>query len=161
VADKRPTVRERAAIAAGAGYCCEYCKSQERYATHPFSAEHVVSRSHGGPTSSENLALSCQGCNNFKFTRSEAFDPLTRVTVALFHPRSHRWHDHFAWSGDATLIIGITPGGRATVDALQLNRESVVNFRRILAAAGEHPPAEPADEAPSPSKSRRRRPRGR
>jgi hypothetical protein len=36
--------------------------------------------------------------------------------------------------------------GRATVEALRLNREGLVNLRRILYAAGEHPPAEP-DEA--------------
>ena len=42
-------------------------------------------------------------------------------------------------------MIGITPCGRATVDALQLNRESVVNFRRILVAMGEHPPPDPSE----------------
>lgn len=36
----------------------------------------------------------------------------------------------------ATLI------GRATVDALCLNRQALVNLRRVLVAAGEHPPQE-------------------
>jgi hypothetical protein len=38
------------------------------------------------------------------------------------------------------MILGVTPVGRATVDTLQLNREALVNLRRVLVAAGEHPP---------------------
>ncbi len=41
-----------------------------------------------------------------------------------------------------THVIGLSPTGRATVSKLQLNREPVVNFRRILIKAGEHPPPE-------------------
>lgn len=37
-------------------------------------------------------------------------------------------------------IIGLTPTGRATVEALRLNRPEVVNLRRLLFAHGEHPP---------------------
>jgi hypothetical protein len=40
------------------------------------------------------------------------------------------------------LIIGLTPTGRATIEALHLNRANVVNLRRVLYALGEHPPAE-------------------
>jgi hypothetical protein len=50
--------------------------------------------------------------------------------------------DHFAWSDDFTLVIGLTPTGRATVEKLQLNRSGLVNLRRVLRAVGEHPPAE-------------------
>ncbi|WNZ24154.1 mitochondrial large ribosomal subunit protein uL30m [Leptolyngbya sp. NK1-12] len=32
------------------------------------------------------------------------------------------WSEHFAWSEDTTLIIGLTPIGRATVQTLRLNR---------------------------------------
>jgi hypothetical protein len=45
-------------------------------------------------------------------------------------------------SDDFTLVIGLTPIGRATIKALQLNREELVNLRRVLYAMGEHPPAE-------------------
>ena len=38
--------------------------------------------------------------------------------------------------------LRLTPTGRATANALQLNRESLVNLRRILYGMGEHPPAE-------------------
>jgi hypothetical protein len=61
----------------------------------------------------------------------------------LFHPRVDRWVEHFAWSDDTTLLIGTTPTGRATVEELKLNREAVVNLRRVLAGAQLHPPSEP------------------
>jgi hypothetical protein len=48
--------------------------------------------------------------------------------------------DHFAWSDDLTLIIGLTPTGRATVVRLQLNRSGVVSLRSLLHSAGLHPP---------------------
>jgi hypothetical protein len=48
----------------------------------------------------------------------------------------------FGWSDDFTLIVGLTPIGRATVEALQLNREGLVNLRQVLYAMGIHPPPE-------------------
>ena len=39
-------------------------------------------------------------------------------------------------------MIGLTPTGRATVETLRLNREGVVNLRRILFLVGLHPPEE-------------------
>ncbi|MDF5724675.1 MAG: HNH endonuclease signature motif containing protein [Rhizonema sp. PD37] len=44
--------------------CCEYCYIQVKFATQSFSLEHILPRYKGGETSLENLALSCQGCNN-------------------------------------------------------------------------------------------------
>jgi hypothetical protein len=38
------------------------------------------------------------------------------------------------------VAIGLTPTGRATVERLQLNREGVVNLRRVLRTIGQHPP---------------------
>jgi hypothetical protein len=48
--------------------------------------------------------------------------------------------EHFEWREYFTEIIGISPSGRATVNRLQLNREGLVNLRRILVDAGLHPP---------------------
>jgi 5-methylcytosine-specific restriction endonuclease McrA len=107
-----------------------------------FSVEHVEPASRGGPTESDNLALACQGCNNHKYTRTEATDPVGGEVVALYHPRHQRWRDHFAWSPDGGVVVGLTPTGRATIEALQLNRPGLVNLRRILFQAGEHPPPE-------------------
>jgi hypothetical protein len=111
-----------------------------------FSVEHIEPRSRSGLTTSENLAYSCQGCNNHKYNKAKAPDPVSGEQVPLFHPRRHRWREHFAWSEDGTEVLGLTPTGRATVVALQLNREGLVNLRRLLFAAGEHPPPEPGGE---------------
>jgi len=44
------------------------------------------------------------------------------------------------WNDEYATMQGITPTGRATVVALRLNREGLVNLRRVLYAMGEHPP---------------------
>ena len=44
------------------------------------------------------------------------------------------------WSEDATRIIGITPCGRGTVEALRLNHLLAVSARTVWARAGYHPP---------------------
>lgn len=136
----RVTPEQRAAVVERARGCCEYCWSQARFATQSFSVEHIIPRSKGGPTTLENLALSCQGCNNHKYNHIDARDPISGQTASLYHPRHHKWRDHFIWNDDYTMMVGITPIGRATVEALQLNREGVINLRRILFASGEHPP---------------------
>jgi hypothetical protein len=48
--------------------------------------------------------------------------------VNLFHPRQQRWQDYFNWNERFELIIGVTATGRATVEALQLNRQELVNL---------------------------------
>jgi len=88
----------------------------------------------------DNLAYACGGCNRSKAARTEAPDPEDGSPTSLFHPRTQDWADHFAWSDDFTLIIGLTAVGRSTVAALHLNRPGVVNLRRVLVAVGQHPP---------------------
>lgn len=104
--------------------------------------DHIIPREAGGLTIAENLAQSCQGCNGHKATKTSACDPVTGVLVPLYHPRQQRWDEHFAWSEGFLRITGLTPVGRATVEALQLNREGLINMRRVLYAVGEHPPQE-------------------
>ena len=124
-----------------AANCCEYCLSQQRFAPDPFCAEHIVPRALSGPTNSENLAWSCLGCNSLKHTHISGVDPGTGHEVALFHPRQDQWTSHFVWDAEYVRVIGVTPKGRATVHALQLNREPLLNLRRILRAADLHPPS--------------------
>ena len=135
----RLTLRQKRIIHARARGCCEYCRSQARFATHAFSIEHIVPRSRGGTTTLDNLALACQGCNNHKYTKTEGIDPVSGEQVPLFHPRQHDWQAHFTWNDNFTLIIGLTPTGRATIAMLHLNRAELVNLRRVLYALGEHP----------------------
>ncbi|MBD2771265.1 HNH endonuclease [Iningainema tapete] len=138
--EARVTLKQRAAVAERARHCCEYCRSQERYSPDSFSVEHIIPLAKEGISNLDNLAFSCQGCNNRKYISVEALDPVTQVKVSLYHPRQELWIAHFAWNKDCSLVIGLTPTGRATIQKLQLNRMGLVNLRRVLFEFGEHPP---------------------
>lgn len=127
-------VRERASL------CCEYCFAQWKYCPDPLSVEHIIPKASGGSNDESNLALSCQGCNGHKHVAVAAIDPVSEKVASPYHPRRDVWSDHFAWSSGFTEIIGKTPMGRATVERLQLNRESLVNLRTVLRSVGKHPP---------------------
>jgi HNH endonuclease len=121
---------------------CEYCKCPEEFSPDPFALDHIEPRQAGGETIAENLALSCSGCNGHKHARTHYTDPESDQIVKLFHPRQQNWADHFYWDENLTLMIGKTACGRATIDALILNRPGVVNLRRLLISAKLHPPAQ-------------------
>lgn len=140
MAKPRLTDAQRAQVMARARSCCEYCRAQQDFSPDSFSIEHIQPRAKGGADALENLGCACQGCNNRKFVSVDAVDPLTGESVSLFHPRQQRWTEHFAWNEDFTLVLGVTPIGRATVDQLEWNRQGLVNLRRVLFAMGEHPP---------------------
>jgi HNH endonuclease len=131
---------EQQAIIDRARRRCEYCQCPMDYSSQSFACEHIIPVAKGGETSLDNLALACGGCNSFKYTKQEAVDPDSSETVILYHPRREIWWDHFAWSADGIDTIGITPTGRATIDALCLNRQGVQNIRRLLVMANLHPP---------------------
>ncbi len=137
--EKRVTDRERKIVSERADFCCEYCHSQECFSTQLFSVEHIIPRSRGGETVPENLALSCQGCNAHKYTKTEGYDPVSRTSVPLYNPRKQKWYEHFGWNDDFSMVVGMTPTGRATAECLKLNREGLVNFRQVLYAMGMHP----------------------
>jgi hypothetical protein len=139
MSSKRPSRRLSLLIAERARWRCEYCHSPAAFSTQPFEIDHIIPRSKGGLTAEENLAFSC-GCNSHKGDKTHGRDRQTGRLVSLFHPRRQLWSQHFAWSEDFLLVIGRTATGRATVETLQLNRPELLNLRRLLLAAGEHPP---------------------
>lgn len=120
---------------------CEYCKSQAKFAIDPLVIDHVYPVSLGGKTIGKNLALACQTCNNCKYIKTEALDPITEQNVPLFQPRQMQWSEHFSWNEDFTQMLGITPTGRATIVLLKTNRLGVINMRRVLVIMGDHPPS--------------------
>ena len=134
------SLRDR--LAAQAGYCCGYCRSSEKITGIKLVLDHLVPRSRGGTDDEDNLWPACDPCNDFKQARTEARDPVTGARVPLFNPRRQRWGDHFVWIGGGLRISGRTPTGRATVAALQLNRELLVEARATWIAFGKHPPPE-------------------
>lgn len=105
-----------------------------------FTVDHIVPSSLSGGNNPDNLCLACWDCNLTKGSRTTATDPDTRNVVSLFHPRAERWQDHLGWSDAGTVIGGRTATGRATVDALELNRTVLVEARRRWVAVGWHPP---------------------
>ncbi len=125
-----------------ANYRCEYCKTSSRLTGMPLVMEHILPRSLGGTDNRENLAASCYRCNEFKGAKTHAVDPETSQLVSLFLPRTQTWREHFTWVNGGTHIAGTTPTGRATVMALRLNNETIIEARAIWIEAGWHPPDE-------------------
>ena len=113
---------------------CEYCQMPQRFDDLPFEIDHVVAQSHGGKTSSGNLALSCFPCNRFKVPNLAGMDPQTGRLAKLFHPRRHAWSRHFRWQGST--LIGRTPVGRATIRVLHINEYLRVRLRAQLVSEG-------------------------
>jgi hypothetical protein len=113
----------------------------------PFSVEHIIPRKRGGPTEQDNLALSCSGCNGHKYDKIEGFDSIRQDWAPLYNPRLDVWRDHFVWDEHFERLIGLTPTGQATIETLHLNREGVVNLRRILLSMGLHPLADEPERA--------------
>ena len=139
---KRPAVSRalRRRVEQVAGERCGYRLTSVLNSGIPLELEHIIPVALGGATEEANLWLSCVSCNRRKSDLIAAIDGLTGTRVALFNPRTQRWRDHFAWSPDGALIVGITATGRATVEALNLNHAARVAARRRWVLAGWHPP---------------------
>ncbi len=105
-----------------------------------FDVEHIIPLFADGESISENLALSCHGCNLYKSNKTKGFDVITEKEIRLFNPRDDKWNEHFTWAESFSIIVGLTPIGRATVESLNLNRIGSVNKRQVLSAFGKHPP---------------------
>lgn len=132
----RDLVRQRA------GGKCEYCHTlEERWQYVPFTEDHIVPLVEGGVDDSDNLALACFHCNRRKANRVMVVDPDSGIRVRLFNPRQDEWSAHFAWSADGLRIVGLTVVGRATITALELNRERVIRIRGADLVIGRHPPS--------------------
>jgi len=130
---------KRLLIATRAAFLCEYCRIPEDFSTDVFNIEHVNSLLHGGTNADNNMAYSCGGCNANKHFHISWNDPQTGTLVPLFHPRKDKWLEHFSWSEDLTLLAGLTPEGRATIDLLKMNRLGLVNLRKALLSYSAHP----------------------
>lgn len=107
---------------------CEYCKMSQVLQGATFHLEHIVPLSRGGSDDLDNLALACPSCNLHKADRTHFQESHTETLVELFHPRRHSWNDHFAW--DEYAMVGVTPIGRATISALDLNHVRRLQIRQ-------------------------------
>ncbi len=121
---------------------CEYCRTPDWLIGNEHEIDHIIARAHGGLTVFENVCYACSTCNGYKLDKAYGVDPDTGEKSAIFHPRTQRWGDHFAWDINNTRIIGLTVCGRATIDALHLNYPLMVIARSIWVTTGLHPPKE-------------------
>ena len=128
----------RREVTVRAGHCCEYCLLAQAGQEAAFHVDHIHPVAEGGETVPENLALACVSCSLRKGARFGARDPQTGREAALFHPRAHRWEEHFVWNGNR--VTGLTPTVRATVDLLKMNRALIVAIRAEERLHGRHPP---------------------
>lgn len=123
-----------------AKFRCGYCLRCETLTGMPMEFEHLIPIALGGKSIEENLWLSCRRCNEFKGVQIIVFDSETNSDVAIFNPRTQNWNEHFYWSEDGTEIIGKTPIGRATINALNLNEQIIVVSRKLWVSVGWFPP---------------------
>lgn len=130
----------RRLVAAQSRYRCGYCLTQEVVVGTPMQVDHIVPEALGGKTEEDNLWLACSLCNQHKNDQIAARDPLTGALELLFDPRHQVWPEHFAWTAEGDRMVGLTPTGRATIIALQVNRPSLVRARQAWVAVGWHPP---------------------
>lgn len=118
----RRQVRERA------GHRCEYCQlPAEDSPLAVLHVDHIIPRIHGGSDGLENLALACIDCNLHKGANLTGIDPETNRVSTLFHPRRHRWEEHFEWRG--IYLTGTTAIGRTTVRVFNMNSEDQLALR--------------------------------
>jgi hypothetical protein len=127
-------------VEARAGERCEYCRMHQALQGATFHVEHTLPSSRGGASDLANLAWACPACNLHKSNRVEAVDPESGAVVPLFNPRGNVWSDHFRWDGYQ--VVGLTPVGRATVFALDLNRPRRLMIRKAEEVFGLFPPPE-------------------
>ncbi len=131
------TERLRGLVIRRAASCCEYCKLSQEGQEATFHIDHIVPVAAGGESIAENLALACVSCSLRKAARETAIDPLSGEEVPLYHPRRDKWEHHFHWDG--VYLVGLTSTGRATVNALQMNRRLILAIRSEEARLGRHP----------------------
>jgi hypothetical protein len=105
--------KQKQAVRARAGDCCEYCRLAQSSSFARFHVDHIIALKHGGTDADDNLCLACPDCNAHKGENVPALDPLTRAATKLYHPRQQVWDDHFKIDADA-MLSGLTPEGRAT-----------------------------------------------
>ena len=130
----------RREVADRAYHVCEYCLVHESDTFWGCQIDHIVSRKHGGPTDSANLAWACAVCNNFKGTDISTITGRELRLLRLFHPRQDRWLTCFLINGARIESANVV--GEATAKLLKFNDETRLREREILVEIGRYPTIE-------------------
>ena len=121
-----------------AGNCCEYCLLGQNDVKFSFHFEHIIAEKHKGPTSLDNLCLSCPTCNSYKGSDLSSVDwDFSDTIIPLFNPRRQRWSEHFQLNG--AYIEPLTAEGRVTVFLLRLNDSERIVERELLIRLDRYP----------------------
>jgi hypothetical protein len=118
---------------------CEYCGLSQAGQVATFHVDHIVPEVAGGSTLGTNLALACVSCSLRKGARQLIEDVETGQKVSIFNPRQQFWGEHFLWRDIE--VVGLTAVGRATIDALSLNRPVMLAIRAEEKFFARHPPS--------------------
>lgn len=122
----------RTAVAKRANQCCEYCLLPENKSFFTFHIEHIISLKHGGTTTLENLAFSCQICNLNKGSDLGTFVNNPLELIRFFNPRIDNWAAHFELD-ESGFINPLSSIGAATLKILELNQvESIIERREMI-----------------------------
>ncbi|QFS43405.1 HNH endonuclease [Nostoc sphaeroides] len=117
---------------------CEYCSLSQAGQAATFHIDHITPVVAGGTTTANNLALACVSCSLRKAARQMVEDPETGKKVLIFNPRQQVWKEHFQWN--TVEVVGLTATGRATINALSMNRAIMLAIRAEEELLGRHPP---------------------
>ena len=130
------SIELRRSIVERANSRCEYCLYPQRFFGSRFHIEHIVALKHGGQTISENLALACSTCNEFKGTDLGSLDWESKGDFEFFfNPRTQIWTEHFQIEANGE-IIPLTAEARVTVRILRFNDIERIEERKALIEAG-------------------------
>jgi hypothetical protein len=118
-------------IAKRANFCCEYCHIPEKFLATTFHIDHIISQKHGGVADIDNLAYSCQHCNQNKGSDiATIIEEKKMEFVRFYNPRKDNWGENFELEGGK--IIGITAIGKSTSKILGFNQIERVILRNII-----------------------------
>jgi hypothetical protein len=132
-----------------AGDHCEYCQLPSKAAI-DLQIHEVTLLTDGGLIAFDNLVYACLQCRTLQ--RDNQHESHSGKPIPIFNPRRHVWSEHFRWSEDRLQMVGITPVGMATVNALRLNNMLTITARQVGLEEGWHPPrmTAPAHVPPAP-----------
>jgi hypothetical protein len=127
----------RRLVALRADHLCEYCLIHEGDGLLDFQVDHIISRKHGGATTSQNLAYACPFCNRQKGSDLGTVMAPSGRLIRFFHPRSDIWADHFKISGP--MIEPLTEIAGGTIRILGFNHPDRLLERQLLISIGRYP----------------------
>jgi len=134
-----PSLRKR--VSKQARYRCGYCLTPQRIIGMPMEIDHIIPESLGGSSQEGNLWLACRQGRSLLYyvgliLATGPMDFYANHVTICYIPKINPTYQ----SQILHAPVGRTVTGRATVKALRLNNEIIVDARRLWVQADWHPP---------------------